>query len=250
MKKYLWIGMVLMFMGAIASDNPFVLKENLRKIDQDQDILLSELKEMSKNKKELEVNTETDDSRASMQKEEERIQRIKEQQAAVEAERLKKEIKEEESTPAVEEVVVVEVEEVEVKVTEKEPIEPSDTTKKEKLEKEYSEIRKVRLEKEKIAEEKLQADEEKKLAEEKIEVEAYEAKRIEKKKNELKKQVQIEKAKESVDQVEKEQIPVKQTEEVVSNKMKDINLTREALDATEEADKAYQEAIAEVDQED
>ena len=52
MKRYLWTAMVLVFLGANASDNPFDLSVNLKKIDQDQDALLSELRDVARAKEE------------------------------------------------------------------------------------------------------------------------------------------------------------------------------------------------------
>jgi len=58
MKRYLWTAMVLVFLGANASDNPFDLSVNLKKIDQDQDALLSELRNMAEAKEAREEKTE------------------------------------------------------------------------------------------------------------------------------------------------------------------------------------------------
>ena len=55
--KHFLLSIVFVSAGVFASANPFDLKENLQKIDQDQDILLSALKEMA-DKKEVDVEEE------------------------------------------------------------------------------------------------------------------------------------------------------------------------------------------------
>jgi len=47
MKGYLWTAVAVLFVSASASENPFALKENLLKIDNDQDNLLSELSKIA-----------------------------------------------------------------------------------------------------------------------------------------------------------------------------------------------------------
>ena len=47
MKKYLVAMVVLVNVGANAETNPFDIKENLQRIDEDQNMLLSELKKIS-----------------------------------------------------------------------------------------------------------------------------------------------------------------------------------------------------------
>jgi len=62
--KHFLLSIVFVSAGVFASANPFDLKENLQKIDQDQDILLSALKEMA-DKKEVEVDVEEEPVSAS-----------------------------------------------------------------------------------------------------------------------------------------------------------------------------------------
>jgi phage-related minor tail protein len=50
--------MIFVFVGANAANNPFDLSVNLKKIDQDQDALLSELKAMTEAKEEREEQEE------------------------------------------------------------------------------------------------------------------------------------------------------------------------------------------------
>jgi len=47
MKRYVWTAVALVFVNAYASENPFALKENLQKIDHDQEVLLSELSKLA-----------------------------------------------------------------------------------------------------------------------------------------------------------------------------------------------------------
>ena len=46
MKQYLWVGVAALFMSAHASENPFDLKQNFSKIDQDEEVLLVELRRL------------------------------------------------------------------------------------------------------------------------------------------------------------------------------------------------------------
>lgn len=57
MKKYLWAGIAVLFVSAHASENPFDLKENFGKLEQDQDVLLTELRKLAE-LKELEEDIE------------------------------------------------------------------------------------------------------------------------------------------------------------------------------------------------
>ena len=59
MKQYLWAAMVLLFVNVNASDNPFDLNTNLKKIDQDQNVLLSEFRAMSEAKEKREEKEES-----------------------------------------------------------------------------------------------------------------------------------------------------------------------------------------------
>jgi len=222
MKQYVWIAVVFLFTGVQASENPFDLGENLKKIDQDQDILLLELKKMSQKKEEqeekvmnaqegseenrLEDNTMHNEENVSSDNE---VVQKSETNLTVEEERLKK-VKEEQ----------------------------------EKIEQARVEHEALKEAQEQKIKEEAQAEEER-LAEEKREVEKYEAQRLEKKKAEEKAAALL------VKQVKEEKLVVKPIQEKVTETVKeDINLTREKVDAVEEAEKAYLEAIKEVNQED
>jgi hypothetical protein len=222
MKQYVWIAVVFLFTGVQASENPFDLGENLKKIDQDQDILLLELKKMSQKKEEqeekvmnaqegseenrLEDNTMHNEENVSSDNE---VVQKSETNLTVEEERLKK-VKEEQ----------------------------------EKIEQARVEHEALKKAQEQKIKEEAQAEEER-LAEEKREVEKYEAQRLEKKKAEEKAAALL------VKQVKEEKLVVKPIQEKVTETVKeDINLTREKVDAVEEAEKAYLEAIKEVNQED
>jgi len=50
MKQYLWLGIAAIFVSAHASDNPFELKSNFGQLDQDQEVLLDDLKKMAEAK--------------------------------------------------------------------------------------------------------------------------------------------------------------------------------------------------------
>ena len=47
MRKYLWAGVAVLCVNTHASDNPFDLEENFGKLDQDQEVMLGELKKIS-----------------------------------------------------------------------------------------------------------------------------------------------------------------------------------------------------------
>jgi hypothetical protein len=196
MMRYLWVAVAVAFVGANASDNPFDLNVNLKKIDQDQDALLSELRVMAQKKEEKEEKTaqiiESHDATpakiepkpiekvqsVSIETEEERLQRIKKEQAVIETQRAKKD----------------------------------------KVEKD-------------------------RLAAEKLEVEKYEAQRAEKKRLEEQKLADLEAKKVELENKKKAQ----EKQKIAESEEVDINITREDIEATKEADRAYQEAIAEVD---
>lgn len=227
MKRYLLTAMVLVFVGVNASDNPFDLSVNLKKIDQDQDAILSELKDMAEAKEERAERTE------------ENIEKVEK-------------IKVDNTVPA------------EAKVTEEERI------KEERLQQEYAEIRRVRLEKGKAEKAKLEAE---KLAQLEAEKAKSKSEKFSKEKQEATKKSDIadinitregiEAARESdktykraIIQVDKEknlaQLKVEKEKQEASNKsvIADINITREEIESTKEADKAYREAVIEMDKED
>ena len=210
MKRYLWAAMIFVFVAANASGNPFDLSVNLKKIDQDQDALLSELKAMTEAKEEREE-----------QEEQEKINKA------------------EESAIEVDEIAVIQS-----KVTEEGKIK--------KITDDQVEVEAQRAEKEKAEQERAAA--------EKLEVEKYEAQRAAKKKLEAEelaqleaekaklesKKVELEKQKAKLESEKLSQVKQKATKSVIV----DINTTREEIEATKKADKAYKEAVVEVDKED
>ncbi|RRS32167.1 MAG: hypothetical protein P794_01965 [Epsilonproteobacteria bacterium (ex Lamellibrachia satsuma)] len=216
MKRYIWTAIVLVFVGANASDNPFDLNKNLKKIDKDQNILLSELKAIAvaKEKREeaeaeeedelTEVNSSTNVSEKKETvvpkiTEEERLQKIKEEQAQIEAQRAQKEKEEQEKVK--------------------------------KAEAQKAQAEKARLEAEKR------------------EVAKYEAQRAEKKKHEAEDLAQAEEEKAKLE-VEKEEVKhqnISEKKETAQSTITDINIAQEETEAAKEADKAYKEAVSEVD---
>jgi len=230
MKKHLIVMAVFMSIYANAESNPFDLKENLQKIDKDQDVLLSALKEMSDKKEELEENLPVSEDNV---KEEALITEDTETTIDTVDEKIMPEEKKKHK----------EVEQKNVEAsnaqTEKEEEKRLKRVKEEQLriEEERAKLEQVRVEaatQKKIAEEEAKLAE-KKREEERLEVEAYEAKRI----------------------ATKDQVVVA-TEANISKEVKyendeaiaDINITREELMEKKAADKAYIDAIAEMDQED
>ena len=250
MKRYLWAAMVLVFVSANASDNPFDLSVNLKKIDQDQDALLSELRDVAGAKEEREEKAEdvkvdtgpnvseeeaipVDEAVVIQPKviEEERIKKIKEEQAKIEARRVQ------------EEQAKVEQERLAA----------------EKLEVEKYEAQ--RIAKNKLEEEKLaQLKAEKAKLEEQLSREKEEAaKSVMTDINITREGIEATKEadktyKEAVAQVDKEEdsAPLKverEKQEATKSVIADINITREETEATKEADKTYKEAVATVDKE-
>lgn len=58
MKRYLWTVVAVLFVNANALENPFALKENLLKIDRDQEMLLSELAKIAEAREVARVEVE------------------------------------------------------------------------------------------------------------------------------------------------------------------------------------------------
>ncbi|MEA3434075.1 MAG: hypothetical protein U9R13_05790 [Campylobacterota bacterium] len=201
MKRYLWTAMVLLFVGANASDNPFDLNANLKKIDQDQDALLSELRDVARAKeaKAGKVEDVKVDTSPNVSKEE---------------------------TIPVDEAVVIQA-----KVMEEERIK--------KIKEEQAKI-----EAQRVQEEQAKVDQER-LAAEKLEVEKYEAQRVAKNKLKAEKSAQLEAEKAKLESEKLSQ----EKKEASKNLIVDINTTREEIEATKVADKAYKEAVAKVDKE-
>jgi len=69
MKQYLWIGIVVLLVSAHASDNPFDLKENFGKLDKEQEVLLSELKRLAELKEAAEEDAAVQEAMVDEKKE-------------------------------------------------------------------------------------------------------------------------------------------------------------------------------------
>ncbi len=69
MKRYLWTAVAVLFVNASASENPFALKENLLKIDRDQERLLSEFSKIAEAREDAELEADDDDIDAELEKE-------------------------------------------------------------------------------------------------------------------------------------------------------------------------------------
>ena len=233
MKQYLWAAIVLVFVGANASDNPFDLDANLKKIDQDQDVLLSELRVLS------EAKVARED--AEMEEEESNL----EEETVATDTNVPNNISEKDTIEADNAVVVqpgvTEEDKIKKIAEDQVEIEAQRTENEIEIQKEYAEIRRVKLEKEKAEQERLAA--------EKLEVEKYEAQRVAKKKREAEEldQLEAEKAK-----LENKKAELETQKAPLENKniIADINITRENTEAEKEADKVYTEAVTHVDKED
>ena len=69
MKRYLWTAVAVLFVNANASENPFALKENLLKIDNDQEMLLLELRKIAEAREDAELEADDDEMDAELEKE-------------------------------------------------------------------------------------------------------------------------------------------------------------------------------------
>jgi len=249
MKRYILAMMVLVTMGVNAESNPFDLQKNLQKIDQDQDVLLSALKEMADKKEEIEeVQIPVADTTISEPS-------VYESGADVKMDSV--EVAEEVSSPSTdisrvdvirEKLMVGEVQKnEESKKLEKQQIalQKAEEERIEKVKAEQVKIEQERIEQAKREEERVagmraqRAEEEQekrvaqKVEEERLEVAAYEAERL----------VKQQKA-------EKLATEAKAAEEKAKHAVVDINITREALVAKQEADKEYLDAVREMGSED
>ncbi|HHD79114.1 MAG TPA: hypothetical protein ENK98_05710 [Epsilonproteobacteria bacterium] len=275
MKKYLVAMVVLGSVSVNAGTNPFDLKENLQRIDKDQDVLLSALKNIAD---EQEVE-EVDDAPANDAIENE-AQPAVEQNVELEA-TTDTTPNTEINTSSVHEAEDVEqnietskVDVIREKLMAKEARKHQMLLEKSKMQEDAAQkiaeqkllmqkqeeerIKKVQEEQAKIERERAKeaeaqakkeaelmvakAAEEKKLAaqkleEEKREVAAYEAKRLAKKKAEEALLAEQKRAEEAK----------KQAMEQEKHAVVDINITREEIAAKKEADEAYLEAVKEMD---
>lgn len=267
MKQYLWAGVAVLFIAANASDNPFDLKENFSKLDQDQETLI------------LELQKQADIKEKTVVKKTASVLPVKDQRTVnkIAAKKQKKLI---ESLDAV----------VEAKEAVPMPVVPVVEVSKEvqlqqrKERKIQREIRAAEAQKKAIQQKrelkKVQDDEGKKSSLQKEasmrEVEEYEKKRKEAyAKNKANKEALVAqeaarakrlarkaaakkleeadakkavKAQGFLDKVE--EILVSKTANVEVTSVDDINTTREKMQAKTHADKLYEEAVLEMSQED
>ena len=294
MKQYLLAGVAVLLVSAHASDNPFELKENFGRLDQDQALLLGDLKKIADAQELAEEQALDEGVEEEVVAVEPTVENaVVESLApvATEAPKAENKVKEELAPSSVERLNAMRQKALEASKkdfttdvsTEAIPKKEAADAKKEAAEKEASEkvallkaVKQKEAELKKAKEEELKQLSAKKEAE-KREVEAYEKQRAEK----LAKQKEVDVAaaleKEAVAQ--KEAKARKKTQEVAKKKQRqddamatklakekvvkvskvdtdtktsvnDINVTREKIEATIAADKAYAEAVKEMSQED
>jgi len=212
MKRYLLVVMTIGMMGANAQSNPFDLQKNLQKIDKDQDILLSTLKEMT-DKKDVLTNPEVPKvlTEELQNKKEDEIVNVPSEEVVEDnilSDELNRETTKKRASGSIEESQV-------------EPIEESLESKIEQKKLEMERLKQIALQKEKT--------EALKREEEKLEVASHEAKRA--------KRATIKMVEENI------QIEIEQKKEAIA----DINISQETIDERNEADKAYLEAVREMD---
>ena len=254
MKKYLLMAL-LASLSIQAEDNPFALKENLQKIDKDQDVLLSALKEISDDQEAkedavldeqevneapvAEVNTEEPQVQEEivMDKEQSEVSpdnvdivsaKLMDKETEKSGAQKKQAIKNEADTKA-EEMAQQKKEEARLA-----KIKEQQAKIEAQREQELAQEREAQVQKEKALVQK-EKEEAQKREQERLEVEAYEKKRAVKKEMDAK--------------VIETEVKT-QGNTMDDNAIADINITREQMIAKKEADKAYLEAVAEMDVED
>jgi len=226
MKQYIWIAAIIAVVGANASENPFDLNKNLKKIDQAEKSLLSDLESIA----------QTQETKASPEKDSAAADKEKSVQAAEipkKAETVEK--------PETQRVVIETAPEKEARLK--------------KLKEEQARLEAERAAKKaaakRAAEEKAKQE---KMAAEKAALEAKEIARI--KKAQAEKAAAEEQAKRDAEKMEMEKRLVdgereKNTEAVSAKKVptiEDINISHEAEVQSKEAEESLDEAIKAVDQ--
>ncbi|HIQ28638.1 MAG TPA: hypothetical protein EYH42_09090 [Sulfurovum sp.] len=266
MRKYLWMATIISVttVYVCADDNPFNLKENLQKIDRDQDFLLSAFQDIVDKKEKLdELNLDEADEVMAIDKDEKIINDLNVSSEDIDTvkEVAQGNISKDKSV----EKQIVKKEEKNIQEEKEEKIKQEKLRDKKEKE-ELKRLEKVKLEQLKIEEERKKQEKEKqeKEKQEKAKKDKLEALHIEKLKKEKEKPEEKEKQEEEEKQeakpkkvelkkVSKLENPkqVKQKveiEQVSSEAIVDINITQEKLIATEEADKVYLEAVKEMDE--
>ena len=279
MKQYLWAGIAVLVVSASASDNPFDLKENFGKIDQDQETLLSDLRKMAEAKELLDeedvnnipskvIPSHAEDvipaptpkkelvSETISVEEELPVENVSEarlnemREKAMEAAREAK-VATEKKNIAVEEVVVKEktkepsIEDIHAKEAE---IAQLKAAQEEQLRIQHeAEAREVAAYEKKRAEKLAKKrEEEKRLAlEEKQKQEEAAKKEALAKKEEARLKVAREAAAKKLKKSSPKKVITKATSSVV-----DINISQEAIDAKRAADLEYEAAVKEMSEED
>ena len=217
MKRYVWIGAVLLCMGAHATENPFALDKNFKKLEQEQKALLAKLKKIAEAKELEEEN--------------------------------KPVVEEVSVTPTVKEVVVTPNEPAKQEISE---TKQEEALAQQEAEKRLDMMRQKALEasrREAMLAEAKKEEEQKRLEEEKKVAEAEAAKAYEKARAERIAQEEAKKAvatKENIS-IKKDDVVVKSEEE--STSIDDINLTREKLEEKRKADEAFAKAVLEMGEE-
>lgn len=255
MRKYLWMATIISVttVYVYADDNPFNLKENLQKIDRDQDFLLSAFQDIVDKKEKLdELNLDESDEVMAIDKDEKIINDLNVSSEDIDTvkEVAQGNISKDKSV----EKQIVKKEEKNIQEEKEEKIKQEKLRDKKEKE-ELKRLEKVKLEQLKIEEERKKQEKEK---QEKAKKDKLEALRIEKLKKEKEKPEEKEKQEAKLKKVELKKVSklenpkqVKQKveiEQVSSEAIVDINITQEKLIATEEADKVYLEAVKEMDE--
>jgi hypothetical protein len=268
MKQYLLVAIAFAFVCINASENPFELKTNLKKVDSEQSLLLSELKAMVEEDDEIDLTEEI--SQEETTPPQEKVVEVVES-SPVEAVVVEVVPSEPVAKPTVEEVVV-ETTVAKTPPPSKEVVLDVVAPKKETTQEVVTIEAQAKVVPAKL---KAPSKEEAQRLQEQKEVAAYEAKRAAKKEAVAKKEAMVKKettAKKEVVVKEEKATPKaaeKSLEEMlvdaqqsvdsekseeeafpVTDALEEVNLTKEAQEAKERADKAFQEAILEVDRED
>jgi len=273
MKRYLWTAVAVLFINANASENPFALKENLLVIDNDQEMLLSELSKIAEERKDSNLEENEQKFKAKVVEIEESKEVLPEEESikmedSEEQYNLTKSIdellgntdKDESFNSAAalkEEETIKKAKELTLKVAKAEEAQAKALKEKEEEQKKAAKVAEKKATQEKMqkeAKEKLRQVE-KVREEERREVLVYEKERAEKlaKKEDEPAREKSKKAQEKpVEQVKMKTIETVESKMVVKVEISegDIDIEAEQRAKKEIADTAYLEAVREMDQED
>lgn len=259
MKKYVFIGMVLLLVNGQASDNPFDLKENFGKLERDQERLLSGLKEIGARQElaqTLELNAKAS---KEVEAKEEIIELPRQELPVIEIGNIvtssEEESQKEEARKTLEAKKEAEKREVEAYEKKRAKRLAKKEAEAKILEEEALVEKKALAEKEALAEKKALAGKEaldkkealaKKEAEEKV-LASQKAEALKKQKLEKEAEIQEEKIKKIKTRQASQDKVIADTNTVSP---RDVNVTRDKEEAKIVADKAYEEAVREMSQED